>query len=187
MKELQIINTNNLLINADAEPAEKVKYWESDYINTHIDAIKNKAHKTFFMLLWRTGMRVSEAIGIEKQHVDLDNYIITIRWLKKRKAMTRRVPMHPDLRMILDYYMTNLKYNEKLFPWSRQRADQLAKEHFQGNCHKFRHSFAVNWLRSGGDLYLLSKMLGHSSITVTEVYLAIVPVDVGKELLKIKF
>jgi integrase len=64
--------------------AEDVKYWESDYINTHIDAIKNKAHKTFFMLLWRTGMRVSEAIGIEKQHVDLDNYIITIRWLKKR-------------------------------------------------------------------------------------------------------
>jgi integrase/recombinase XerD len=168
-------------------PLENVKYWEKDFINEHLQLIKNKTHKTLFMLLWRTGVRVSEALSLERKHIDLDNYTITIRWLKKRKAMHRVIPMHPDLRNILDYYVHSLKKEDKLFPFSRQRADQLVKEHFSGNCHKFRHSFAVNWLRCGGDLYLLSRMLGHSSIKVTEIYLEIVPIDIGKELLKIQF
>jgi len=37
--------------------------------------------------------------------------------------------------------------------------------------HRFRHTFAVNYLRAGGDLYALSRLLGHTSVNVTEVYL----------------
>jgi len=56
-----------------------------------------------------------------------------------------------------------------------------------GHPHQFRHSFAVNWLRCGGELVVLSRMLGHSNIQSTMEYLKIVPLDVGKELLKIQF
>lgn len=189
MNEIIEINPKRELFNKQdlSIPIEKVKYWEREYINSRLEKISNKTHKTLFFFLWRTGVRISEALAVEKQHVDLDNYTVTIRALKKRKAVYRKIPLHADLRNILDYYLHNLKYNERLFPFSRQRADQLAKAHFKGNCHKFRHSFAVNWLRSGCDLYRLSKMLGHSSIKVTEIYLEIVPADVGEELLKVEF
>ena len=184
----QIVTNMNDLKEQDLTiPIQNVKYWDSDYITEKLNAITNTTHKMFFFLLWRSGVRVSEALGIQKQHVDLQNFTITIRWLKKRKAMTRVIPMHPDVKNTLEYYASSMKFNDPLFGFTRQRADQLAKQYFDGNCHKFRHSFAVNWLRSGGDLYLLSKMLGHSSIKITEQYLDIVPVDIGKELLKIKF
>lgn len=43
--------------------------------------------------------------------------------------------------------------------------------------HTLRHSFAVNYLRAGGNLFYLSKILGHSSITTTQRYLASVDVS----------
>jgi len=37
--------------------------------------------------------------------------------------------------------------------------------------HKFRHTFARTWLERGGELYSLSRLMGHSSVKVTEIYL----------------
>ena len=39
------------------------------------------------------------------------------------------------------------------------------------SAHTFRHSFAVNYLRATGDLYKLARILGHSTMRVTEIYL----------------
>ena len=38
-------------------------------------------------------------------------------------------------------------------------------------CHDLRHEFAIRWLERGGDIYDLSRHLGHSSVKVTEMYL----------------
>lgn len=165
----------------------KIKYWDKDYINQKIDLISNTAHKTLFFFLWRTGVRISEALAVRKRDLDFEKYTIEIQWLKNRKRETRIFPMQPELRTILMYYTSNMNLDDKLFDFSRQRADQLSRKYFNGSCHRFRHSFAINWLRNNGDLYLLSKMLGHSSVTVTEEYLQVIPVDIGRELLKINF
>jgi integrase/recombinase XerD len=37
--------------------------------------------------------------------------------------------------------------------------------------HKFRHTFARTWLERGGEVYRLSRLMGHSSVKVTEIYL----------------
>jgi len=39
------------------------------------------------------------------------------------------------------------------------------------NRHTFRHVLAVNYVRAGGDIYRLSRILGHSSVTTTQTYL----------------
>jgi len=39
------------------------------------------------------------------------------------------------------------------------------------SCHTFRHTYAVNFLKAGGDLFKLSRLLGHSSVSMTERYL----------------
>ena len=190
IKEVTIIEASEPKIvyqEAGVVKGELPKYWDRDYINTIIDTVDNTKHKMLATFLWFTGCRISEVTQLRKRDVDLQNYMITIRWLKNRKYQTRNIPMHPSLRNQLSYYMAQLNLEDPLFGISRQRAWQIIQQHFKGHPHQLRHSFAVNWLRSGGNIVELSKMLGHGDINVTMVYLAIVPNDIGKELLKVQF
>lgn len=52
--------------------------------------------------------------------------------------------------------------------------NKIGREHFQGvrvSAHTFRHTFACRYLEQGGDIYKLSRILGHTSVVVTENYL----------------
>lgn len=56
-----------------------------------------------------------------------------------------------------------------------QAAEKAAKRPFRPfRCHDLRHGFAINWLTNGGDIYQLSRHLGHSSVKTTEIYLGYV-------------
>lgn len=163
------------------------KYWDRDYINERIQATGNYQHKMLLQFLWMTGARVTEATSLLKKDLDFQNYMINIRWLKSRKYNYRNIPMHPKLRDLLQLYTVGLKAEDRVFAITRQRAWQVVQKNLAGHPHQFRHSFAVNWLRERGDIIILSRMLGHSKIQTTMEYLKIVPLDQGRELLKIRF
>jgi integrase len=186
LNEIQVFRSQDLTISQE-NCKETPKYWEKEFINIRMDKIQNIKHRMLFFFLWRSALRITEALSITKADIDFQNDIIRARWLKKRKKQIRLVPMHPDLKNVLQVYVAPFKADEKLFGISRQRAWQMSMKYFDGHPHQFRHSFAVNWLRCGGDLFILSRFLGHSDIRITMVYLQIVPIDQGKELLKVTF
>ena len=185
--ELEIQRRQNLTISSQCVKREHAPYWDKEFINTSIDQCQNPSHRMLLTFLWESGVRITEAINLQKKDIDFSNYVMTVKWLKSRKYHNRVVPLHPDLREKLLIYTASMLSEDKIFPISRQRAWQITKKELGGHPHMMRHSFAVNWLRCDGDLVILKGILGHSKIQTTMEYLKIVPMDQGKELLKIQF
>jgi site-specific recombinase XerD len=73
-----------------------------------------------------------------------------------------------DLPIINTQHFSNTRFK------SLQKQVNIPKEHFIG-AHGLRHTFASHYVMNGGDLYILSKILGHSSIKITEVYAHLSP------------
>jgi len=174
---------------------EQLKYLSRDEVHEILDHVKGKKEKLLFLFMWYTGCRVTEVINVRKKDIDFQNGMIMIRWLKNRKYLHRTMPIHENIRQLLEFTTVALKSEDKVFPYSRQRVWQIFKKHFPPyfswcHPHTLRHSFAVNYLRqadSANDLVILRKLMGHSSILTTMKYLDIVPRDQAKQLAKIKF
>ena len=147
---------------------------------------------------WRTGIRVSELIGIRVQDIDFEGRAILIKIQKQRKRdgktveRRRLVPIDRDtLGMVREYLKWRAQFPYKgdlLFPISRQRVDQVywklgrragikeigdpaVSKHRKLHPHVLRHSFAIHCVKHGMSIERLQKILGHSSPTTTSVYL----------------
>ncbi|HEU0118132.1 MAG TPA: tyrosine recombinase XerC, partial [Alphaproteobacteria bacterium] len=139
--------------------------------------------EALFTLLYGAGLRISEALALT--HADLaqkDRITVTGKGNKQRN-----VPMLPIVRESLDKYLAECPYavkpkqpifvgarGEKLNPAVAQR--HLRQLRRQLNLpdsvtpHALRHSFATHLLSSGADLRSLQELLGHSSLSTTQLY-----------------
>jgi integrase len=186
--EIEVFKPQDITIHSEKVIKQDIrKYWDRDYINMKIDQIANTEHRMLIQFLWMSGVRITEAVSLIKENIDFENYTLKLRWLKSRKYNYRIAPLHPRLRELLLLYTAPMKSDDRVFNITRQRAWQLVKKHLGGHPHQLRHSFAVNWLRCDGDIVTLHRILGHSQIQTTMEYLKIVPNDLGKELIKIRF
>lgn len=136
---------------------------------------------TLAILLLDTGMRISEALSLEREHVDLDALVLSVIGKGSR---IRLVPISVEGRKSLFRWLTGTEGRYVLGTrrgrlWSRRNAYRdltrlcrsagITAAHV--NPHAFRHCFAVSYVRNGGDIYRLSRILGHSSLSTTQVYL----------------
>jgi len=185
--ELQVLNKKNITISSRNVKQDLRKYLTKEEIDERLQRVKDHKKKMFFRFLWMSGVRVTEAINLEKKDLDLQNYLMTVKWLKSRKWNNRVAPIHPLLKNILEVYVASLNASDRIFPYTRQYAWKICKEEMKCSPHQLRHSFAVHWLKNKGDIVTLHKILGHSKIQTTMEYLRIVPIDQGKELIKIPF
>lgn len=135
---------------------------------------------TLAILLLDTGLRIAEALGLEREHVDLDGLVIRV--LGKGDKI-RLVPISVEGRKALFRWLSRSSGRYVLGTkrgrqWSQRNAyrDLTAMCRTLGitvrvNPHAFRHCFAVSYVGNGGDIYRLSRILGHTSISTTQVYL----------------
>lgn len=176
---------------------EVLKYMEKEFIVKKLSEITGN-HPTvprdhmFLTFLWMTGVRVTEAISLEKQHVNFDRHELKILWQKRKKYNYRTVAIPPTLTNMLRVFTAGMKYNDKVFDFTRQNADLIIKKWFSDDvsCHMMRHSYAVNYLRqskSPQDILVLQRLLGHANVQTTMKYLQIVPNDMHEGLKKISF
>jgi integrase len=148
----------------------------------------------FFLMLSRTGRRVTEVLRLNISHIDFDKKEIVWNILKK-KAPLMRVKAIDDttFQYLKDYCEKNMDYinrsEGRLFPFKRDWARKLVYRYItesgirmfgtDGNSikphpHHFRHSFAINYLKNVNRpeaLRLLQQELEHTKIDVTSQYL----------------
>ena len=171
---------------------ELIKYLEKERIVEALNNTQDHKKATLIRVLWMTGVRVSEAINIKKSDINFTEKEIKILWQKRKKYHYRTIAVKPELIYALQIYTAKLKSNDKLFDYTRQRADQIVKEVLgkDVSAHMLRHSFAINFLRqtkNPQDMIVLQRLLGHKHINTTMVYLQIVPKDMHASLGGINF
>ena len=146
-------------------------------------------------LLYSTGGRVSEIIGIniiDLAKVESDNEVIQTIKLRGKGAKERIVPIGSYALSALDNYLVRIRpalvaksaknenalfLNSRGGRLSRQSAWNIVLEAAQAcglegkvSPHVFRHSYATHLLDGGADIRVVQELLGHSSVTTTQIY-----------------
>lgn len=147
-------------------------------------AARNSAVLT---LLYGCGLRISEALDLTPKAFDGDGNILRVTG-KGRK--TRIVPLLPVVREAVESYARLCPYHleadaplfrgargGKLQPAIIQREMQRLRSALglpdSATPHALRHSFATHLLSGGGDLRTIQELLGHASLSTTQVYTAV--------------
>ena len=165
------------------------EYLEAHEVEALIARAPGHAARLLFMLQWRAGLRVSEALALERRDLNLETDRPTLRVRVGKGGKSRIVPVHPDLK---DALALVLNYTHRrqgpLVPVSRSTAwrwvqeavlraerDGLIERGRRIGAHTLRHSYARHLLMSGVGINYVSRWLGHASIKPTLVYLELVP------------
>lgn len=169
------------------------KYLKEDEVRKLLNAPprNNTRDRLILRILYRCGLRVSELRDLRIEDIDLEEEMLTVREGKGDKD--RIVPVDADTLDLIDYYIDDtdkgvLILSSRGNPLSTRQMERLVKKYaeeadIEKNVypHMLRHSFAVHCLKSGMNLRSVQKMLGHSSLTTTQIYLDLTGEDIKKD------
>lgn len=161
------------------------KYISKEEVLDILHKAKKDSYRNYILMsiYWKTGMRNSEVVKLKKEDIKEDCIIV-----KQGKGKKDRIiPLEKELGDLLGLYTDRLKPNERLFKFSDRQVRNIFKKYSYVHPHTFRHSFAVYCLKQGMNLRSLQKILGHSSLTTTQVYLDLVGKDVKDDFGKIEW
>lgn len=171
-------------IKTDRKPKEFINDREFKSLLNSIDISKYHEFRDFIIiqLLLDTGMRIGECLSLKESDFDLKRNTILLRAENTKGKKTRYVYYSN----VMDKYIKRwLQYRDKyldteyIFPTIR--GTMLDIRNFEKNLrkygerveinitpHQIRNNFAKRFLLNGGNIFALSKILGHSSVEVTE-------------------
>jgi len=145
-----------------------------------IDATKNKTHKLMIMMLYSSGLRLSELVNLHVENLELDQ---AIGWVRNGKGAKDRLFM----------LSKNLADDLKNFTASKQKTDfifagrngRMTPRNVQKivatsaknaaisknvHPHTLRHSLATHLLEDGTDIRKIQILLGHANLSTTQIY-----------------
>lgn len=134
-------------------------------------------------LLFATGMRISELCSIKADRLDFNDYIIKIYGKGSKERLIQIC--NANVRRLIDKYILMIKPEENEYFFINRLHNRLSEQSvrymiddYAKNAqisqhitpHMFQHSFATLLLEEDVDIRYIQQMLGHSSITTTQIY-----------------
>jgi site-specific recombinase XerD len=134
-------------------------------------ALRNRA---LFELVYSAGLRAQEAVDLRLADVDFEQEAVVVRG---KGGKERAVPLGEEaayrLRLYLEQGRPQLARGavDALFISARGRPlDTSTLRRLLPNPHRLRHAFATHLLEGGADLRTIQELLGHSSLSTTQIY-----------------
>lgn len=188
----EILNMNIVKLKTPKVSRKLPAVLTKDEVKQLINSIKNRKHSLMVKLLYSSGLRLSELINLKVGDLELEK---GIGWVRSGKGGKDRLfilsnVVTEELRDFIrdrkddEYVFTG--YKEKMSPRNVQKliksAARKAGIDKEVHPHTLRHSLATHLLESGENIRKIQELLGHASISTTQLYTHITM----EELKKIK-
>ena len=139
--------------------------------------------------LLATGIRCRTLVNLKINDCDFVNNTIHLRVTKTHKDYY--IPMSNDLKTTLKHYLSLFEHEDDDYLFMSLYGDKLSRPSVKEaireynlkhgvtrtSIHLFRHTFAINYLRNGGNIMMLKEILGHTSLATTQKYLKVTVSD----------
>ena len=150
-----------------------------DEVFNSLNNSKSRNSKIYIMvlrLMFLSGLRVSEALNLRWSDLNINDFSLNIYG---KGSKERKVYLTQDFSKQLSYLKSNsiFIFHIKNKPISTRTINKFLSDSFKNgiinkslSSHIFRHSFATTMLENNADIRHIQKLLGHSSISTTEIY-----------------
>lgn len=161
---------------------ERQRYFES--VEPALPKSLDREKRTFALLLYYTGCRISEGLGVANGHVDYSKKGVVFKTLKRRKTIYRFVPLSAsfltkldDVHRVKDYQKERGGKMDPIWSFGRTTAWKLIKavmdwaniEGAQATPKGLRHSFVIQHMALGTPGHMIQRWLGWASRDMMEV------------------
>lgn len=175
---------------------EQLEPCDLDAVNAILDTCKGRdfsslRDRAIIYLLLDTGLRANEAVMLDVEDLDPIRGSILVRYGKGRKP--RVVFIGKKTRKVIRAYLRERTVDNPAL-WLTDAGERMAYEGMrqmvrrraeragvkQPSLHSFRRFFALAYLRNGGDIFTLQKLMGHADIQILRRYLAQIDEDLER-------
>ncbi|MFC1678810.1 tyrosine-type recombinase/integrase [Elusimicrobiota bacterium] len=166
---------------------ELPKYLSAEEVHSVVERARSARDRLLLEVLWQTGVRVSELLALTPASIDFHASVLRAPTLKRRRPMTRIIPLKPGLLGELARHIAGNKVGERerIFGITRGRVFQIVRaacgaagiEKSRSHPHVFRHAFAIHAVLGGVPVPVLNSWLGHAGLEATLLYSKVLAMD----------
>ena len=160
------------------------KHLKPGHVRALLAAPTQLRDRVLLRLLYYGALRVSEVCGLRIEDVDVLERVLCVRHAetphgRPKEQKERIVPIDPETVNMLVAY-AGKRREGPFFTITIRQAQRVVKAAARAagiptwrrvTPHKLRHSFAVHWVKRGGDIERLRRILGHTQLDTTKIYL----------------
>ncbi|MFD2257700.1 tyrosine-type recombinase/integrase [Luteolibacter algae] len=166
-------------------PTERLRFYRS------VRRADCPMERAFFLTLFFTGCRLSEALNLRAEDVDFSEKVLIFRTLKQRRSIRYRAIQIPEelLESFSVLFTGGCSENDQtIWSWSRTtawrkvgaRMESVKLDGVKATAKGLRHGFAIANISEGVPITTVQKWMGHSQLRTTSIYLDFIGADERK-------